>query len=133
MIIALPIVKFKRTDFNSHSEFRKSIATHLKSILYTKTVVNIDTQILIRFNKAGIEKIVSQIGDIKAIEVCNLQLILTFATFIETKVDRKNRQAILAVHLYKCEVEIEDATHEVWIYIREMTNGYFLYSLNIKA
>lgn len=133
MPLALTIVKFRRNEFKSHSEFRKCIETHLKSVLYTKTVVNAQTQILIRFNKAGIEKIVSKIGDTKAIAVCNLQVILMNALFIETQPDRKNRDAILNVHLYKYDAEIEGNLYVIWIYLREMNNGYFLYSLNIMA
>lgn len=133
MSIKLTIKRFKRSQYSSHSEYRNAIEAHLKLALKDRSVINIETQIKIEFNKAGIEKMVSKIGDVKAIALCNLQLILKNAKFIEQQTDKRERQIILSVLLFKTNVGIDDCVYEVWCYIRHQENGHFLYSLNIDA
>jgi rRNA pseudouridine-1189 N-methylase Emg1 (Nep1/Mra1 family) len=131
--IALPIQLFERCNYNSHSEFRKSIEQHLKAVLKERSVINNETKIQIQFNKVGIEKIVSTIGDIKAVALCNLQLVLTNALYAEKQDDKKNRPDIIRVLLFKTVVTILENEYEVWCYIRQRSDGYFLYSLNIDT
>ncbi|MDB5127684.1 hypothetical protein [Mucilaginibacter sp.] len=133
MVIKLIHQHFDRRDYDSHSEFRSDIATHLKIILVGKSVINDDTGLSIAFNKAGIEKMVSKIGGIKSFALCNLQPILKNATFVEQQHDKKNRTFILSVLLFKVMVEIKDSEYEVWCYVRHQNDGHFLYSLNINA
>lgn len=133
MAIKLIHQHFDRKDYKSHSEFRNDISKHLKTILVGKSVTNDETGILIYFNKAGIEKMVSKIGDIKSFALCNLQPILKHATFIEQQQDKRNREVILSVWLFKVMVEIRDIEYEVWCYIRQQEDAYYLYSLNINA
>ncbi len=79
-----------------------------------------------------IDKIVSTIGDQKAIAVCNLKNVLKNAILIEKQDDTKERNNILNILLFKLDVHIEDSGYELWIYIRQYTFGYYLYSLNIN-
>lgn len=133
MAIKLIHQHFDRKDYNSHSEFRNDISKHLKTILVGKSVTNEETGISIFFSKAGIEKMVSKIGDIKSFALCNLQPILKKAIFIEQQNDKRNREVITSVWLFKVMVEIKEAEYEVWCYIRQQSNSYYLYSLNINA
>lgn len=133
MAIKLIYQHFDRKEYNSHSEFRKAIEVHLKTILKGRSVINIETGMVISFNKAGIEKTVSKIGDIKSFAVCNLQPILRHAKFIEQQTDKKERVSIISVLLFKTKVEIKECEYDVWCYIRQQEDGNFLYSLNINA
>lgn len=132
MVTTLLKGKFLRKDFESHSVYRKAIEVHLKGVLYTKTVINTETGIEISFNKSGIEKCVSQIGDIKACALCNLKIILENARLFEEQKDKRGRPEFSKILLFKTKSEIEKAIYEVWIYVRETPNGHYMYSLNVN-
>lgn len=131
MAVKLPVHFFHKTDYNSHSAFRKAVEIYLKKFLKDKTVANIDTGIVIQFYKIGIEKMVSSIGDIKACALYNLQLVLEHAQFINAETDKLNRPDILRVLLFITNVEIKEEEYEVWSYVKERPTGYFLYSIHI--
>lgn len=133
MGIQLIYQHFKRNDYQSHSDFRRSIEQHLKYVLPTRTVINNETGYTIGFNKTGIEKMVASIGDIKAIALCNLQPILWHAIFVEATADNKNRPDIIQFLLFKTPVNINGSNYEVWCYVRHRKDGLFLYSINIDA
>jgi len=129
--IELINVPFQRSGFSDHSSFRKEIQKHLRGTLRNKSVVNNDTGYLILFNNTGIDKMTSSIGDVKAIALCNLKLILTNAVLIEVQVDKKKRPDILSVLFYSLTVIITEKEYKIWLYIRQYQTGYYLYSLNI--
>lgn len=133
MAIQLLYNHFDRTNFNNHSDYRKHIAAHLKAVLLTRSVLNIETQLTIRFNKVGIEKMVSKIGDVKAFALCNLQPILRNSTLAETQQDKRGRPDIICVRIFKIAADIEGSVYEVWTYVKETNSGNYLYSLHVDV
>jgi hypothetical protein len=130
---ALVATQFIRSDYQSHSDYRRAIKLHLRAVLKGKCVKNNNTGISIRFNNVGIDKMISTIGDVKATCCCNLQLILKNGVLSEIADDRKNRPDIESFMLFKTKVLVDGNEYEVWTYIRKRDEGYFLYSLNIDA
>ncbi len=133
MPIKLPVCVFKKSNYDNHKSFRVAIRTYLRLALKGRCVQNSDTSIKIEFNNVGIDKMVSSIGDVKAICLCNLQLILKNGILCESVPDRQNRPDIESFILLKTDVQIEEEIFECWSYIREKADGNFLYSININA
>ena len=116
----------------THKVFRNYITTWLKETYLNKFFVNSQTGIEVYINKTGIEKIVSSFGDIKAHAFTAIPSIIENANFIEAQNDNRNRPDY-KTFIFKTVVVVDKDAYELWIYIRQIKNQNFLYSLNIAA